>query len=338
MKGQSSIQLKDAIRRVDKIISSARANIISKWRDAGWLGPYYLWHRLYIPSPLDMQVVNDLQGEYLVIGYDDDGLVYLLDLSKDSVYVSKYEYFLKMPYTVYIWQDNYLEGVYVSYETYQRYGKARFIPFIWVQVIRDLLIDRDPSYVGRRLPNISVNMWKMRDLASKYRRGREKKITDDIFKHYPINVEQDIMCGRFFEGVYMVLAVDVNGYTVRMLFDQVLPPELSHYMGFYRILEISRPFERGGWEMDFWNFLSGNQPILIVYDHIWGAFFLVVDYPYAYPKKVVNASGIVFFPDPSGRFWRILIHSKNVFGHPTHQTWYIPPKYWKSILQTVHVK
>jgi len=330
---RQNLMLFDAVRRADKILSSARENIISKWREAGWLGPYYLLHRLYIPDPMNFKVVDDLPGEYLVIG-DDEKMVYLLDPVNDLVYATKYEYFPRVPYTVYIWQDGLIEGVDVSYETYQKYGNARFIPFIWVQVIRDLLLERDPSYIVRRLPTIRVDMWKMKDLASKYRRGKEKRKAEDIFREYPTITEQHIKIGRFMDGVYMVLAVDVKGYTVRMLYDQVLPSELSHWRGFYEILEINEPFFiRGGWdplmhEVDFWEFLSENRPVLIVRDQMWGAFFNVIDYPYYLRKSGDGAVGIVHFPDPSGNFWRV-IRSKD------HQTWYIPRKYWDAILDTI---
>jgi hypothetical protein len=340
MKGQrqnAQIGLMEAIAKADEVISSA----MPKDREKGLecIESYYIWYRLFVPGVFDFEDTEPgrLQGEYLVIGADQERL-YLWNPYTDRVYAVRESEDFSVR-TVYIWVDGQIEGVKVKSETYKRYGKAEFIPFVWVHVLRDIFAGRD-THIGLqyRLSKVSVDIYRMLSLSSKYRKGKyrvnEKERVESMFEGFFWRGEQDLALGKVFEPLsrafdaeYMLLGVDLNGNTVRMLFGEIVPKEYPprEYLPSKFIFETDRIFVvRTGmvWfeEVDFWHFLSYQyRPVIMVYDRVWGAIFLEVSFPPA-------------------RFWRTLIHSYDDEGNPQHVSWYVPRRYWQAVLECVQVE
>ena len=322
--------LKEGIYLAGKTISTAIVNILEKWNDSG-LRRHYLWYRLFVPSIFDFEDVDpqSLQGDYIVIGYDRvSNSLFIWDPREDRFF--KLEYRFGLPIckdALYVWCSGNIECVYVwnsdRFGIYQNFGSAVFIPFVWFQVLRDIFVVRDPSYICR-LPDIEVDKHQLRFLSHRYRRGRykddkkEMEMVANMFEGRYVYTDHDIVVGRFFEGVYMVLSVEENKYSVRMLLGQVLPSELSHLRGFF-VFETEKIFCYGSEPLtdceNFWRHLFVvPKPCIVVYDHIWGAFFLGTDLNCLHDC-----------------FWR------HVFLNFRHQAWYIPKNYWEKVIGSVRV-
>jgi hypothetical protein len=333
IKANAQMGLDEAIRRADQIIQSA--HIRQDDQEFEWIESYLIWYRLFIPGVFDFDEVEtrDLRGEYLVIGADQER-VYVWDPYEDRVYAFRGRHTF-VGRNVYIYRGG-TYSVSVESAVYKKYGKGMFLPFVWVHILRDLFAGRDTYYsLHSKLRNINVDIYGMMSLSSRYRKGREKKNIENMFEGHFERVEQDFVYGRVFEAfprsldaVYLLLGVDLNGNSVRMLFGEVLPHELAYRSDFQPSYFVFRTEEvfivRTGmiWleEQDFWHVLSHEyRPVILVYDRVWGAIFVEVSFPPSY-------------------FWRTVIHSHNEEGNPQHVTWYVPRKYWRLVLQTVHVK
>jgi hypothetical protein len=323
----------EAIREADGIIQSAHI-----WRNEKgfeWIESYYIWYRLFVPGVFDFEEVDRerLKGEYLIVGADQDR-IYVWDPYEDRVYAFREKNAFPDD-TVYIYTNGRIEGVEVEQKSYRRYGNAQFLPFVWVHVLRALFSGRESGIsLSRKLRKMRVDINRMMSLASRYRKGRERKATEYIFEGHFSRVEQDIVYGRIFEAVpvsfdalYMLLGVDLNENNVRMLFGQIVPsdPNLRNTIRMTFVFETEKTFiVRTGmiWfeEEDFWHFLSYQyRPIILVYDRVWGAIFVEVSFPPA-------------------RFWRTVIKSYDEDGDPKHVVWYVPRRYWDEVLQAVHVE